>query len=362
MDIYDRLQQFAEEVWAHRDAGISRREFLRRGLALGLSLPAASAVLAGCGVAEAPPTPTSAPSPPATDRPTATATATATAPPTATPTATPLPTATPVPLRIRAGVIGDYGWAGLPEELVANLVKSWDPDFILTTGDNNYPRGEAGSIDENIGQYYHEYMAHTGSAYGPGSPENRFWPVLGNHDGDVENAQPYMDYFKLPNNERYYLLERPPVRFYMLNSVPWLEPDGVAADSRQAEWLREQLADPAAAESWNVAIFHHPAYSSGYKGPTLWMRWPFHAWGIHAVLSGHQHAYERIMRDGIAYLTNGLGGGPRYAWHERNIDENSLVRYNADHGAMLIDADETSISFKFFNVREELIDTYEITR
>ena len=38
-------------------------------------------------------------------------------------------------------VIGDFGLAGEAEERVANLVKSWDPDFIITTGDNNYQSG-----------------------------------------------------------------------------------------------------------------------------------------------------------------------------------------------------------------------------
>jgi hypothetical protein len=35
-------------------------------------------------------------------------------------------------------VIGDFGLAGQREAEVANLVKSWKPDFITTVGDNNY--------------------------------------------------------------------------------------------------------------------------------------------------------------------------------------------------------------------------------
>ena len=34
-------------------------------------------------------------------------------------------------------VIGDYGDAGGNELAVANLVKIWSPDFIITVGDNN---------------------------------------------------------------------------------------------------------------------------------------------------------------------------------------------------------------------------------
>src|SRR5262245_65541757 len=55
-------------------------------------------------------------------------------------------------------VIGDYGGGGSNEQAVANLVHSWNPDFIATTGDNNYPSGDASTIDANIGQYYHDYI------------------------------------------------------------------------------------------------------------------------------------------------------------------------------------------------------------
>src|SRR4028118_1944089 len=58
----------------------------------------------------------------------------------------------------RFAVIGDYGQAGQPEQDVANRVKSWSPDFIITVGDNNYPYGEASTIDQNIGQYYRQYI------------------------------------------------------------------------------------------------------------------------------------------------------------------------------------------------------------
>ncbi len=38
---------------------------------------------------------------------------------------------------VRLAMVGDYEIAGQPEADVANLVKSWNPDYVLTTGDNN---------------------------------------------------------------------------------------------------------------------------------------------------------------------------------------------------------------------------------
>src|SRR5690349_11205049 len=60
--------------------------------------------------------------------------------------------------QVRFANIGDFGLAGRGEEAVANLVKSWQPEFIVTNGDDNYQQGSAATIDKNIGQYYHDYI------------------------------------------------------------------------------------------------------------------------------------------------------------------------------------------------------------
>ncbi len=261
---------------------------------------------------------------------------------------------------IRFAVIGDYGLAGVLEEDVADLVKSWDPDFIVTTGDNNYPFGAAETIDENIGQYYHEYIYPYKGIYGEGSPNktNRFYPVLGNHDLDSDAAQPYYDYFTLPGNERYYSFVKGPVAFFALNSMPG-EPDGIDSESIQAEWLRQKLT--ASDACWNLVIFHHPPYVSDARGNNLWMSWPFDAWGADAALSGHHHVYERIIYDGFPYFINGLGGGARYAFSDEAV-EGSEMRYNIDNGAMLVEATENQIVFQFVSRTNEVVDTYSLEK
>src|SRR5215210_931586 len=79
----------------------------------------------------------------------------------------------------RFAVVGDFGYAGQPEADVANLVNSWQPEFVITTGDNNYEVGAAATIDANIGQYYHQFIYPYTGAYGAGAAFNRFFPVLG---------------------------------------------------------------------------------------------------------------------------------------------------------------------------------------
>ncbi len=258
---------------------------------------------------------------------------------------------------LRFAVIGDYGTGEQPEADVAALVKSWNPEFIITTGDNNYPDGAASTIDQNIGQFFHEFIFPYKGGYGDGALENRFFPSLGNHDWRSEDAQPYLDYFTLPGNERYYEFTWGPINFFILDSDKH-EPDGVESNSTQAAWLKSQLT--VSDSPWKIVYMHHPPYSSGLHGSIDWMQWSFAEWGADVVISGHDHTYERISRDGILYFVNGLGGRSKYPFF--GTVEGSQVRYNQDYGAMLVEASESNIRFQFINRQGVLIDAIELAQ
>ena len=256
-------------------------------------------------------------------------------------------------------VIGDYGDASQREADVADLVQSWDVDYVVTVGDNNYPDGKVRTIDKNIGQYYHDYIYPYQGNYGDGATENRFFPALGNHDWNTGNIDAYLDYFTLPGNERYYDVAMGAVHLFVIDSNEE-EPDGRSADSIQAQWLKTQMA--ASTAPWKLVAQHHLPYSSGRDhGGNPEMRWPYAEWGATAVLSGHQHSYERINQDNIHYFINGLGGRWRvHTFAEPRAD--SAVRYNQDFGAMLITANDNCINFTFYNRSDELIDSVTVTQ
>ena len=117
---------------------------------------------------------------------------------------------------LRFAVIGDYGLAGEAERDVANLVKSWGVDFVISTGDNNYPDGGAATIDANIGQDHSSFIFPYSGRFGSTATQNRFFPTLGNHDWDAAGALPYLNYFTLPGNERYTISSAGPS-----SSLPW---------------------------------------------------------------------------------------------------------------------------------------------
>lgn len=274
--------------------------------------------------------------------------------------------AAPLTTTVRFAVIGDYGSGTADETAVANLVKSWNPDFIITVGDNNYPNGAASTIDTNIGRDYHEFIVPYQGSYAHSylpligtviTPTNRFFPVLGNHDWLTTGAKPYFDYFTLPGNERYYDFVLGPVHLFALNS-DYHEPDGISSSSIQAAWLKNRLA--ASSACWNLVYLHVAPFSSGFHGSTATFQWPYPAWGADAVLAGHDHTYERIVRNGIPYFVNGLGGHSRYPFASTPVT-GSQVRYNSRFGAMLITANQETITYEFFAVGGALVDTHTQT-
>jgi len=255
----------------------------------------------------------------------------------------------------RFAVIGDYGQAGPGEAAVATLIHSWQPEFIITTGDNNYPAGEASTIDANIGQYFSDFIGRYRGGYGKGAQENRFFPSLGNHDWMAPGAKPYFDYFELPGNERYFDFVRGAVHFFSIDSDPH-EPDGIDAASKQAAWLKRTLAKSTA--RWQIVYMHHPPYSSGSHGPTPSMQWPFKQWGVDLVLSGHDHTYERLLVAGLPYVVIGLGGRSIYPFV--SSAPGSVLRYHDDLGALRVAANDQALICRFVTVSGEQVDQLQL--
>ena len=279
--------------------------------------------------------------PPATSTPAPTDTPTPSATNTPTPSEIPTSTIKRSPLSpgidYRFAVIGDYGYGTTSAGNVAALVVGWNPDFVITLGDNNYPNGAAETIDDNVGQFYSAFIGDYQGGYGSGSPVNRFWPSLGNHDWDSLSCDsggcsgPYFDYFTLPGNERYYEVDYGLVGLFVVDSAN-KEPDGNSASSTQAQWLQQRLATSLAC--FNIVYFHHTPYSN-LGSNKLTMRWPFAQWGADVVMAGHVHKYERLEVDGIPYFVNGAGGG---------------------QGAMLVTATSSGITYQFYEHDGQLID------
>ena len=275
---------------------------------------------------------------------------------------------------IRFAAIGDYGRADPDEARVAAMIDGWAPEFVITMGDNSYGNND---IDDNVGQFYADYIGDYSGKYGSGWPVNRFFPSIGNHDyTDGAGINAYLDYFTLPPgptaDERYYDFVRGPVHFFVIDSNPAgtggakgaAIGDGTKPDSVQGKWLKAKLAESN--EPWKIVYFHHAPYSSSSHGDdsaSQNLRWPFEVWGASAVIGGHDHTYERFQIGKIPYFVNGIGAAPGNRFcDEYNVVPQSKYCHDEVPGAMLIEAGQCAMTFNFYTHNNSLKDTYKIDR
>ncbi len=264
---------------------------------------------------------------------------------------------------IRFAAFGDFGDGSNNEKKVAELVRSLDPDFIITLGDNNYPNGHESTIEGHIGRFYCDYIYNYDApsnqqCKGNANEEqlNRFFPSLGNHDYDNFNSRiPYLNYFTLPGNEVYYDFIWGPVHFFSLDSNTNL--------GSQQIWLAEKLLESE--QSFNIVYFHHSPYSSGSHGNKKNMQWDFE--GVDLILTGHSHIYERITRLDSAlpvYIVNGLGGKGINNCNENPLGNNQfdVFCYDDNYGTLIIEASFSTMTIKFISIENEIIDSYIIEK
>jgi len=263
---------------------------------------------------------------------------------------------------ISFAIIGDFGYYGNPEKKVADMVKNWDPDFIITTGDNSYTHYTNKTYAENVGGYYCDFI------YNPDAPEqmqcdgkaakekrNMFFPVPGNHDYELRGLLGYLQYFTLPGAEVNYDFKWGPVHFFAINSG---ENGSIYhRDSEVAQWLRESLKKST--KQWKIVYFHHSPFSPSHHGNNSVMQWPFEQWGASMVITGHDHVYSRISKKDnpdFYYIINGVGGSPHFYSCDANLLDKNIftsICYNISHGAIIATATEDNMVLKFYSVKDK---------
>ena len=264
-------------------------------------------------------------------------------------------------------IIGDFGQPGNKEGEVANLVNAWNPEFIVTTGDNTYLElDKTQNVYGHIEQYYGNY-------YKKDENTNAFFPVMGNHDffdegdGYGLTSQRYRNYFYLPNEgedlERFYDFMKGDLHFFMINSEeisPWGSPD-----DRQKIWLEGAMKNSEA--KFKLVVSHHSPYATPYSvelaksksshGSNTFIQWPFKDWGADIILAGHNHVYERLEVN-LPILINGLGGG--YKGDSGTPISGSKKIYSENYGAIKALVYENKIIFKFINIENQEIDSFTL--
>lgn len=267
-----------------------------------------------------------------------------------------------------AAFLGDSGKVGANLLAVSSLIKSRSPDIVVHLGDIVYADGvvdpTVADYEECVGQYFGaDYVGGYAGLYGFGPAENKFFPVLGNHDWDDAGIANYLDFFQLAKNpnERYYHYKRGPVHFIHYSGYEASEPDGVALGSVQATWLEGVLA---ASDCPHILfVVHFPLWTSdinNYPGYTALQTLAplLRSYGA-VIVSGHSHNSEICLNDGLYNLISGSGGHSIRAFHAPPSPY-SIWKDNSAYGALFLDADRETLSFDWVTAAGVSLQTLDI--
>jgi len=246
---------------------------------------------------------------------------------------------------VGAGDISRCDSAG--DTATAELVDSIS-GTVFTAGDNAYKEGT-------------QYQFN--NCYDPtwGRVKARTKPAVGNHEYRTPEASGYFTYFDAAAGEPgkgYYSYNRGAWHIIVLNSECEHLQGGCEPTSPMLTWLKNDLA--AHPTRCTLAYFHKPLFSSGYSrgNPEVRPLWnALYAAHADAVVSGHDHVYERFARQtpsgalderGIREFVVGTGGADHGGFNTRQ--PHSQVRNAKTYGVLKLRLQSAGYSWRFVPV------------
>lgn len=219
-------------------------------------------------------------------------------------------------------VLGDWGKGNKGQAKVAaamaEAARKTAPRFIISVGDNFYPRGVTSTTDQH-------WLSAFRNVYDSPALDRPWYVALGNHD-HYGNPRAEIEYGKVNSRwrmpSRYYAHSEPlgdgkTAAFFFLDTTPLAKLNGLQAlsmsDPDQLYWLDRALE--ASTARWRIVVGHHPVFSGGRHGntPSLVARLKplLDRHKVQIYLNGHDHDLQHIVVDGIHYLTSGAGASAR---------------------------------------------------
>ncbi|MDZ4868106.1 MAG: tartrate-resistant acid phosphatase type 5 family protein [Alphaproteobacteria bacterium] len=263
-------------------------------------------------------------------------------------------------------VVGDWGEGSDEQRRVAGAMAGVagrsNSRFVISTGDNFYPRGVGSVSDPQFRSSFEEI-------YSAPSLQTPWYVVLGNHDYEGSpNAEVAYSArsprWRMPS--RYWSQAMPVggemATFYFLDTTPIARLGNAAAhvpmlgtssEARtQLQWFEETLA--ADQSRWKVVVGHHPILSSGNHGETPAVvervKPLLERYGVHVYLNGHEHDLEHLVENDVHYVCSGSGA------HARQIETVAQSRFAyADIGFASCGLAPEALTLRFHNTDAAVI-------
>ena len=249
---------------------------------------------------------------------------------------------------------------------------NFDALFLLGVGDYVY-------AGENLEQW--QFWFESGQEFLVRLP---FFPTIGNHDYEFqrytgETNQGLLNYdqwFDLPPGPNpleittYYAFRQGPVLFVLVDGYK-----DFAAGSAQHVWIENTLfearSDPNVLHI--VMAVHQPPYGLTWFGPNEGLKEHVvplaEMYGVKLFLAGHEHSYQRVLKDGVQYVVVGNGGAMLDGLNEIlplcrlviHPDPDMEFIDTCHYGALLVEVRGDVMKGFAYTIGGELIDQFEVT-
>ncbi len=261
---------------------------------------------------------------------------------------------------LRFMVLGDWGAGGKLQRQVADAMltkaKLVSPQFVLTVGDNFYPRGVRSADDTQFKTKFED-------VYVGKELEIPWYVALGNHDYGL-NPDAQVEYGK--KNTRWNM----PARYYTFtkNITPDVSIDFFVLDTdsmkhgkgaEQLTWFKRELERSKA--HWKIVVGHHPIRSYGAHGEEKVMvesvKPLLDKYGVQVYICGHEHDLQCIKNpaDKFTCIVSGGGGGSRTT----SYGDYTLFAGN-NGGFCFTVATRDKFYFEWLNPKAEVVFAYSV--
>jgi hypothetical protein len=246
----------------------------------------------------------------------------------------------------RFAVIGDSGTGEQQQYDIAREMEAYRQavgfDFVIMLGDNIYGGHQARDFAQKFEVPYKPLL----------DAGVKFYASLGNHDDP--NVERLYRPFNM-NGQRYYSFKKGNVGFFALDSN--------YMDLKQLAWLQNTLENTQS--HWKICFFHHPLFNDGKShGPDLDLRTQlvpiFKRYGVNAVFSGHEHAYERIKpEEGVYYFV--LGSSGKLVRDDFHRSEIMATSFDRDRTFMIVEIAGDHLFFQTISRSGQTVDSGQIS-
>lgn len=276
-------------------------------------------------------------------------------------------------------IVGDFGETVLQgQEKVAASMAAWaetnEPDWILSVGDNFYPKGIRSTTDPQIDFKWRNMYSNDSLA------DLNWQIILGNHDfGDWDGVE--WNQIELGKIEPRWIIPHLwydftvtrsnfSAHFIIIDTESFTKSIESNNYTDMLPWFDRVLHESTA--DWKFVVGHRHIFSAGDHGPVTSSLYnvfvpKMEQYNVDAYICGHDHNLQHMQQEsktGLDYILSGSGGAGLYLYKQANADHIKTyygidsMFFKSVYGFTTLTLSSQSAVFDFYNKDDEVLYTY----